>query len=147
MKSKLKKRILVSFIFLFCSCNKGTSNNSKIINEIPYEPVMKGYITNFNVKSRTFDFDEIEWITLIDEDRIKELGIENDMPGGFYIFNPDMNVRTYILAENAEFYVIIGADHTTVNILGFVENFHDYAPYIIDIIDGKVIRMTEQYLP
>jgi len=116
-------------------------------DETPYKPVMRGYITNFNAESRTFDFDEIEWITLQDEDRIKELGIENDMPGGFYIYNPDESVRALNLAENAEFYVITGADHTAVNLAEFVDSFHDYAPYIIDITDGKVVKMTEQYLP
>jgi hypothetical protein len=114
---------------------------------MPYKPVMRGYITNFNTESRTFDFDEIEWVTLQDEDRIKELDIRNDMPSGFYIYNPDESVRSFSLAENAEFYIIAGAHHTAVNLPEFVEGFHDYAPYIIDVMDGKVVKMTEQYLP
>jgi hypothetical protein len=130
------------------------NNNIKIIyldelfdGNTPYKPVMRGYITNINAKNRTFDFDEIEWIILHDVDRIEELGIKDDMPGGFYIYNPDNSVLSFNLAENAEFYVITEAYHTAVNIYEFIEGFHDYAPYIIDVMDRKVVKITEQYLP
>jgi hypothetical protein len=143
MKNNISTQLLFLIIVSFCSCSKTTPKEIVLTQE----PVIRGYITNFNMENQTFNFDEIEWITLNDETRIKELGIENDMPNGFYIYNPDKSVQSFNLAENAEFYIITESYHTAVNMAGFIEGFHDYAPYIINVIDGKVVKVAEQYLP
>ncbi|MDD4588403.1 MAG: M56 family metallopeptidase, partial [Heliobacteriaceae bacterium] len=49
-----------------------------------------GYISNFKADRSSFHLDQIEWLTLDDSERIKELNInpDDDMPNGYYIYNP-----------------------------------------------------------
>ena len=53
------------------------------------ESTLNGYVLNLNLENHSFDFDNIEWLTMEDSARFKGLNInpDDDMPNGFYILN------------------------------------------------------------
>ena len=113
-----------------------------------------GYISNFNIEDLSFDFDRIEWITLEDVDRVKELNIaEEDMPNGFYIYNEDEEVINYTMADRIECNILNLKEMTgeSITIEEFAEYIHEHSefkiPFNIIVQDGYVIAINEQYIP
>lgn len=95
--------------------------------------------------------DEVEWVS--DEERAAELGLnEEDMPGGFYVYNEESSQVEYPFAEGCSFtildwnnnYQVTDVDQQTfLDILSSREGI----PFIIEIKDGKIVSVTEQYVP
>ena len=117
-----------------------------------------GYIYNFNTTDMNFDFDVIEWITSEDTDRMNELNLnpDDDMPGGFYIYNPDLDKQSYDISDNVEYKIIDWeknghGEHTAANMDEFANHINrfDVKNLLcwITINNGSVIRITEQYVP
>ncbi|OEH84294.1 hypothetical protein BHU72_10800 [Desulfuribacillus stibiiarsenatis] len=119
-----------------------------------------GFISNFSVEKSSFNFDEVEWVTLDDEGRLKELNIEtNELPNGYYIHNPDEHAVYLEVQEETEYTIINWGGGTTpneftrpVNKLEFAEYLGTYInnttpPFIIITKDGYVVSITEQYVP
>lgn len=101
--------------------------------------------------------DTVEWLTLDDTERLKELNIDpdKDMPNGFYIHNPDSNLMFFQTAEDARYNIINWSESTTHKSVS-LEEFKDYlerynldfAPlFRVVIKDGYVQSITEQYVP
>ena len=115
-----------------------------------------GYIRNFDTTNNSFEFDEIEWITLNDTDRIKELNLnsDNDLPNGFYINNPTSDIKSYTVTDETEYQIIDwnnNGEASTVNLNGFVTHINEYMdyspPFWIVIDNNMVISIVEQYIP
>ncbi|ROR25841.1 hypothetical protein EDD66_10951 [Mobilisporobacter senegalensis] len=130
--------------------NQGESDNVAI-KEI-------GYIYNFNTKDMNFDFDSIEWITVDNPDRIKDLklDIDTDLTNGFYINNPETDTRNYSIRDNAVYEIIDwnNSDYgkpTKVSLDDFIthlDSFIDYTPPFWIVSEGdEVISISEQYTP
>ena len=67
------------------ACKENTRNNSVHSPDNKNSEKQIGYIYNFNTTNNGFEFDEIEWVTLDDTERIKELNLssDEDFPNGF----------------------------------------------------------------
>ena len=98
-------------------------------------------------------FDEVEWITLEDEDRIEAIGIDpNDqMPGGFYVYNASDDLFRIPLADPVEVLLLDWEDLATprhTDLAGLAERMEAYESlYHLTIESGKVTVITEQYTP
>ncbi|OEF97364.1 M56 family metallopeptidase [Desulfuribacillus alkaliarsenatis] len=119
-----------------------------------------GYISNFTVDEFTkssFHLEQIEWLTLGDTDRLRELDIDPNymMPNGFYIYqNPNSYPMFHQVTEETEYKIIDwGAEiyHKSVNMEQFIESLEQYSnyapPYTVVTKDGYVISITEVYVP
>lgn len=116
-----------------------------------------GYISSFNIKSQTFNFDEVEWITLQDTKRIEELHLdtEENMPSGFYIYNQDKSLVNYKVTDKTIYQLLNSGDLSklvNVNIVEFWKYLETHKtlntlPYTITVQNGNVIAVKECYVP
>ena len=133
-----------------------------------YNSVSKdiGYITSVDDSGViNITFDPIEWITLDDLDKIKELELHtSDMPNGFFIHNAAIEALVFEVAEKAEYRFVDwnnefsesvedGFPYSTTNKNEFIKHLKSYkdesiyVPFWITIKDGIVQMIEEQYLP
>jgi len=152
---KIKKSIVLVLIaalamLLLSSCEK----NEKTKLETSSKKI--GYIYNFDIQNKSFEFDEIEWITLEDTERLKELNInsDEDMPNGFYINNEKPDTKSYNVTDKTEYWIIDwdkSGEVVNVDFNGFIDHLNKYTdyspPFWIDIDDITVFSITEQYVP
>ncbi|MCM1128185.1 MAG: YARHG domain-containing protein [Lachnoclostridium sp.] len=94
--------------------------------------------------------DDIEWIT--DEKRAAEIGHENDMPGGFYIYNEEESPFACFFAEACSFTILENHYYPPKKVdkqtfLEGIDGAEFLPPYLIQIENGKIISVTEQYVP
>ena len=123
---------------------------------------LTGYVTSFSGTAKgAFDFDGIEWITLADTDRIAQLGLDpdDDMPGGFYLYNAFTEKFPLEYNEDTVFYVLdyeseSGVGQRRVSVSEFAEYWVDAkasgrGPLLVRVEEelGIVKTVTEQYLP
>ena len=149
-------------ILIWISYNKNNDNNlSSKLNSLHV-----GYISieTKDLNDNTFLLDEVEWITLEDENRIKELNltIDNNLPNGYYIHNSDTK-KTPITVNEKTLYEFIdwngiyvkedgNKQYTTSDKLKFINNLNSYKGqkfqplFWVEIKDGIVIKITEQLL-
>jgi hypothetical protein len=115
-----------------------------------------GYINSFNIKSHTFDFDEVEWITSENTKRIEELHLSTEnMPDGFYIYNHNKSFVNYKVTDKTIYQLINQYDlskFVNVNIVVFSEYLEKYKtsnaiPYTITIQNGNVMEVKECFVP
>lgn len=119
-----------------------------------------GFISEFNVNDFSFNFDEVEWVTDEDKERIKELDLnpENDMPNGYYIHNADISQILCMVNDKTDYIIInwggdadINEMYKHVKIKEFNEYLKTYSnrtpPFRIVIQNGYVKSITEQYVP
>ena len=114
-----------------------------------------GFISNFNTESPSFHLDRIEWLTLDDTERLKELNIDpNDLPNGFYIYNPHSYPDYFQVKDYTQYSIINWGEeitHKSVAIEEFIEYLEQYSdftpPFRIVTKDGYVQSITEQYVP
>jgi hypothetical protein len=121
------------------------------------EETKLGYIDSFNIKSQTFNFDEVEWITLQNTKRINELHLDTEkyFPSGFYVYNPDESFVIYKVSDKTIYQLENPSDLSKfVNVNR--EEFSKYLethknpniiPYTITIQNGNVILVKEHYIP
>ena len=135
------------------------------LQESQYKPEsLVGYMA---IEGDTLYVDEIEILKIEDEGRIKELGLtaENDLPNGYYIYNPTVEVVSFELTDDT---VYIFTDYGLVFVKEVDSNrtyettkkqefldassYQDISlekqkiPYFIDMYDGKVISITEEFI-
>ncbi|MBK5252362.1 MAG: hypothetical protein JJE29_07000 [Peptostreptococcaceae bacterium] len=116
-----------------------------------------GFVSDFNLEKGFFHLDRIEWITYDDEERINELGLskDDDMPGGFYIYNPASYPQFFEVNENTEYIFHNHGNewnYSTSDASEFFEYLNTYKggwtpPFWIVTKDGCVRSITEQYVP
>lgn len=117
-----------------------------------------GYISDFDIdkfSKPSFHFDQIEWITADDTDRLAELNVDPDeLTNGYYIYNPESYPMFHQVSEHAVYNIIDregGSAHMAVTLeefAGYLEGFEDYTPpFRIVTKDGHVQSITEQYVP
>ncbi|MDF1617902.1 M56 family metallopeptidase [Petrocella sp. FN5] len=119
-----------------------------------------GFISNFEIDEYSkafFHLDQIEWLTLDDTERLEALDIDpdEDMPGGFYIHNPNSYPMSFQVAEDAQYNIINwseSATHKSVSTQAFKEHLEQYysdfvPPFRVVTKDGYVQSITEQYVP
>jgi hypothetical protein len=109
-----------------------------------------------NTVDGTFDFEEVEWLTVDDSDRLAALGVDpNSLPNGFYVHDLGLGKRSLNLVAISSFSVLNLEDndpsHKNIT-LDLVEEYlkqnggSDKLWRVI--IDGDdALRITEQYRP
>ncbi|MEK4295151.1 M56 family metallopeptidase [Paenibacillus sp. FSL R5-0914] len=119
------------------------------------ESILMGYVFNLSLENHTFDFDNIEWLTMEDSARFKGLNInpDEDMPNGFYILNKYTYTDPLEVAEDTR-YSIVDANAgglKEVSKQEFIEYFKQYTdfvpPCVITKKDGYVTSIAEKYMP
>jgi hypothetical protein len=115
-------------------------------------PMINGYITNFNMETRTFDFDEAQWLDSIkDVDYLKEIGVDPDsLPNGFYIHNPDAAVRTVTVMPGTSILIQSADGLKPANIEEFSNLLNDgrgQRLFEVEFVDDKASVIMERYLP
>lgn len=127
--------------------------------------LLAGYIV---IRDNTLHFDEVEIIEPEDKERIKELGLDEDLPPtGFKILNEIQKEITYELTDETVYnfldvYRLFVEDenedraYATTNKDEFLKHLGEYnqndiplfeqtIPYFIEVQDGKVISITEKF--
>ncbi len=154
----MKMRLIIVFTSLLMlmlnSCYGDKSNLQK------YQDLQKGtvkrlgHISEFNSNSNSFYYDEVEWLTEKDAERLKKLGVdpENDMPNGFYVYNPNSDKISYNINDKTK-YAIINWDNCQLKTISLNEfltslkEFPEVSLYWIVINNGVVKSIEEQYRP
>lgn len=125
----------------------------------PTEYDYLGYIKGFeNPKAMEFTLDPIEWIDSSQSERIKELNLnpDEDMPGGFYIYNPTVENKQIRFTDQTKYSIIdpeTGNTQKTVereefmNYLTQLPDFGRMTPFWIIETNGDVEFIKEQYVP
>lgn len=115
------------------------------------------YIKGFD--GEKISFDAAEWVKVPSE-RATELGItEDDEPSGFCIYNEDTTLRELPLAKDCVCNllnwsssggtyepVVVQAEKLSA-IFEDRKEVNDNIPYYLTIQGGKIIEITEQYIP
>ena len=167
---KNSKRLLLISIIIIIGCVISIltwisyNKNNNLSNEL--SSLYIGYISieTKELSNTTFFLDEVEWITLKDEERIRELNltIDNNLPNGYYIHNPDTKKIPVIINEKTLYKFIDwngiyvkedgNKQYTTSNKLQFINNLNSYKGqkfqplFWVEIKNGVVIKITEQLL-
>ncbi|MEK5254350.1 M56 family metallopeptidase [Paenibacillus sp. FSL F4-0125] len=119
------------------------------------ESTLNGYVLNLSLENNSFDFDNIEWLTMKDSARFKGLNInpDDDMPNGFYILNKYTFTDPLKVTDETKYSIVdanVGA-HKEVSKQEFIEYFKRYTdfvpPCVITTRDGYVTSITERYVP
>jgi len=141
--------LLFAAVFALAGCG-GSSGN------------LAGYMI---IEGDKLYLDEVEIITTDDEARIAELKLEpGDMPGGYYIHNPDNKKTSYDLTDKTTFTFVdtnelfikdrdgkmtYTTDEKDEFIQHLEESYYDSppaqkVPFFIQVKDGKVINVEEK---
>lgn len=119
------------------------------------ESALMGYVLNLKLESDSFDFDNIEWLTMEDSARFKGLNInpDEDMPNGFYILNKYTYTDPLEVTDQTRYSIVdanVGA-LKEVSKQEFIEYFKQYTdflpPCVITKKDGYVTSIAEKYVP
>lgn len=153
MKKILMGIVAVICMFFICACNNDTINEKK--------PEICAYIKE--IKDNVIIIDTVEYITKEDVERVKELKLsEFDMQDGYYINNFEIQLDMYTLTEDTIYHFIDwkndfvekgeNREFSTTNKDDFIkylntyENSQPQMPFFFDIIDNKVISITEKLM-
>lgn len=160
MKKSIVLLIIVLPLLSVIGCYKAEVKQPK--SEIES---LVGYIV---IKDNTLYFDEVEIIEPGDKERIKELGLDENLPPtGFEILNETQEEVTYELADEVNYiftdvnlnfikesegnrlYQTTKKDeflkHLEEYNLNYIPLFVQTIPYFIEVQDGKVISITEEF--
>ena len=162
----MKKIIILLCVILSLFSVIGCSKTEKIDPKNEIE-VLAGYIL---IKDNTLYFDKVEIIELEDKERMKEFKLtESDMPNGYAIVNETQEEVNYELADEVDYTFT----DTNLNFIKesesegsriyhtdkkdeFLKHLDQYnlndiplseqtIPYFIEVQDGKVISITEEF--
>lgn len=138
---------LISVTMLISACSSG-SNTEEVQTE-----EMLAYLTNYDEKTKSLTFDEIEWIDESDTERIKELGLdpESDFPSGFQIYNESEQTKSLKVSNDVEMDVVNGAnlqEPLRIDIQELAKRIQVYKPlFYLTINNNVIIKMSEKYTP
>ena len=131
----------------------------KDFQETP-ESFYVGYLSNLkgredNSGRFSFHLDTVEWLTLEDTARLKELNVDPaDLSDGVYIYNPTSYPMYFQGTDKTQIRIVYGdagmgqRDVSCEEFTKYLEEQHSYMPlYRIVTKDGYVTSMEEQYLP
>lgn len=98
------------------------------------ESILIGYVFNLSLENHSFDFDNIERLTMEDSARFKGLNInpDEDMPNGFYILNKYTYTDPLEVTEDTR-YSIVDANTGALKEVSkqeFIEYFKQYTDFV-----------------
>ncbi len=111
------------------------------------------YIKEYDEKTKTLIYDEIEWVCHTNTSRVLELGLDinQDFPNGFYIYNESEDFISIKVSPQVKVFLVNWEDlekPLLTDMEGFLKRTEEYeAPYRLSIKDGIIIEIVEQYIP
>ena len=129
----------------------------------PDTTVQLGHIYFYvGANNSVFSFEPVEWVGSNQLERIAELGLDpdDDLPGGFYIYVPPVE-RTELQVTYNTRYFIVDSSKKPASEFGYKEvgkqefliyqdrtpSFASVTPYWVEVEDGYVKVIAQQYLP
>ena len=128
----------------------------------------EGFVGHIVIEDNILHFDEVEIVEWDDQERVKELGLnESEFPNGYTIIHKEQEEKTFELTDDT-IYTFTDVYHffisepesnslyTTTKKDEFLKHLGEYnlndvplskqtLPYFIEIKDGKVISITERF--
>ncbi|QFG00255.1 hypothetical protein PB01_16355 [Psychrobacillus glaciei] len=138
---------LISVTMLISACSSKSNTE-----EVQTEEIL-AYLTNYDEKTKSLTFDEIEWIDQSDTGRIKELGLdpESDFPSGFRVYNESEQTKSLKVSDDVEIDVVNGAnlqEPLIIDIQELAKHIQVYKPlFYLTINNNVIIKMSEKYTP
>lgn len=140
--------------------NKVEVEKLKYLEDFYRTPISEytGYIEEINLDQKdigdNIHVTLVEWISLEDKERIKELGLDVnvDMQGGFYV-KKTKTLETFFLDKDTKYYnldtLLSSQSNASLTKEEFIEYFnaHKDSLYTITTNKGKVTQISEVYLP
>lgn len=163
---KKSKRLIItllasSLILVGCDGGNNQETSSKSENIV-------GYIY---IQDDKLMIDEVEIVKIDNKERVQELGLveSEDYPSGYYIYNKQQEVElfkltddtNYIFTDIKQLYVdeeienklyeskiveqfIEGSSYQNIE-LDDIELDKHYIPYFVEVLDGEVISVKEEF--
>jgi len=104
--------------------------------QVSLEPVdqLLCYIKEYDEKTRTLVYDEVEWVCHTDTSRASELGLDinRDFPNGYYIYNEKEQLRSIEVSNKVKVYLV---------------NWEDLESPLLTDMDGFAKRAAEYEAP
>lgn len=123
-------------------------------NESIAESEILAYITDIDTDK--ISIDAVEWVT-VPSSRADELGIkEEDGPSGFYIYNPDTLIDQFTLSADCTITILDwqnSFEPQTISVDNFIAVLQERGeqntsiPYSLEIVNGKITKISEHYVP
>lgn len=153
MKKHITRFLIFAITMLaFTGCQK----NDAVLQE---QTTICAYIKE--IENDTIVIDIAEYITTDNTEHISELKLtEYDMPSGYYIHNPEVELETYTLTEETVYnfidwgndFVEKGADQnvsttdkeTFIGYLNTYENAEPGMPFFFEINGNDIVSITEK---
>lgn len=140
--------------------NKVEVEKLKYLEDFYIVPVSEytGFIEEINLDQKDISDNIhvilVEWITLEDKERIKELGLDvnADMPEGFYV-KKTKTLETFFLDKDTKYFnldtLLSSQSNASLTKEEFIEYFnaHKDSLYTITTNKGQVTQISEVYLP
>lgn len=140
--------------------NKVEVEKLKYLEDFYIVPVSEytGFIEEINLDQKDISDNIhvilVEWITLEDKERIKELGLDVnvDMPEGFYV-KKTKTLETFFLDKDTKYFnldtLLSSQSDASLTKEEFIDYFnaHKDSLYTITTKEGKVTQISEVYLP
>lgn len=120
---------------------------------VPDETDVLVIIESLDSSKSEIAFDRLEWISIADTERIRELGLdaESDFPNDYYIYNETEEDETLPLSKAASLSVLDPEEPTRtkeISAEAFSNNLENYPGlYRITIESGAVTSVIAQYVP
>lgn len=137
---------LVLGMLIGCSPVETNTGNAESTNILVY-------VSNFDSESGIITFDQVEWLSLEDTERITELGldVDSDLPSGFYVYNEVEKEESLVLSDNVEIELVNWYDLSNPLITdqqGLAERLEQYyGLYHLTIEKDVILKVVEQYTP
>lgn len=127
-------------------------DNSTKIDDTEEPIQLVGFVNSINEANKTIFFDEIEWVTSEDKDKISELGLsEDDLSTGYYIYNPDESLKsiTYTSLGNIVLYERSEEVKQITVTINELKELLEQHPILCKIVleDNVIKSINEIYLP
>lgn len=116
---------------------------------------LTGYITELDPSTRTVTFDQVFWLTSPENDALLEgLGIsEEELPNGYYIYNPETETHTYPISPQATQQIFETPENDAwrlvdTDLATFAKDLNTRTPlYTITVKNGEATQLAERYVP
>lgn len=115
--------------------------------------IISCYIIGYDAENNVLSYDQLEWISSTDTERIEELDLdaEFDFPNGFYIYNEDEDIATMKVSDTVKVYLVNledSFDPFLTDMDGLLERQAEYqAPYNLKFAGDVIHIIEEQFIP
>ena len=104
-------------------------------------------INSIDFDNNTINYNKVEWLTDEDEDKISELGIADDMPNGYYLYDESKEEENIKFSDSTEFYRLISSFYLLEDDLQNINDIKDSHYFNLYTDNDTVVAIQEVYQP